>query len=182
MGACLIWACEEENLESMMSPMLVSLLIGYCLIGLVLHFNVKKDGGVLAAPHPSKMGAAAGTKVLLNEQGKAPKTYLIPLIHRIMTVVTVLLRYTFSLKNSFMSILTWILLGLVAGAIAKYIHPGKDPGGWIMTIVIGIVGAVVGGFIANALGLAAASGFDLWSIIVAVFGAVICLFAYRKLA
>lgn len=81
-----------------------------------------------------------------------------------------------------MSILAWILLGLVAGAIAKYIHPGKDPGGWIVTILIGIVGAVVGGFITRAVGLGAASGFNLWSIIVAVFGAVICLWAYRKLA
>ncbi|MFT5998421.1 MAG: putative membrane protein YeaQ/YmgE (transglycosylase-associated protein family) [Neolewinella sp.] len=81
-----------------------------------------------------------------------------------------------------MGILSWILLGLVAGVIAKYIHPGKDPGGWIVTILIGIVGAVVGGFITNALGFAAASGFDLWSIGVAVLGAVICLWGYRKFA
>jgi uncharacterized membrane protein YeaQ/YmgE (transglycosylase-associated protein family) len=81
-----------------------------------------------------------------------------------------------------MGILSWVLLGLVAGVIAKYIHPGKDPGGWIVTILIGIVGSVVGGFITNAVGLGTPTGFNLWSIIVAVFGAVICLWGYRKFA
>lgn len=81
-----------------------------------------------------------------------------------------------------MGILSWVLLGLVAGVIAKYIHPGKDPGGWIVTILIGIVGSVVGGFITNAVGLGTTTGFNLWSIIVAVFGAVICLWGYRKFA
>lgn len=81
-----------------------------------------------------------------------------------------------------MSILAWIFLGLVAGAIAKYLHPGPDPGGWLVTILIGIVGAVVGGFITRAVGLGAATGFNLWSIIVAVFGAILCLWAYRKFA
>ncbi len=46
-----------------------------------------------------------------------------------------------------MGILTWIIVGLVAGAIAKALHPGKDPGGFIVTILIGIAGAVVGGWI-----------------------------------
>ena len=81
-----------------------------------------------------------------------------------------------------MNILIWLLLGLVAGAIAKYIHPGPDPGGWIVTILIGIAGALVGGFIASALGLGAVSGFNLWSIIVAVGGAVLLLWAYRRFA
>ncbi len=81
-----------------------------------------------------------------------------------------------------MNILIWILLGLVAGAIAKYIHPGDDPGGWIVTILIGIGGALVGGFIASALGLGVVSGFNLWSILIAVFGAVLLLWAYRRFA
>lgn len=81
-----------------------------------------------------------------------------------------------------MGILSWILLGLVAGAIAKWIHPGPDPAGWIATLVIGVVGALVGGFIARGLGLAAASGFNLWSLIVATGGAVLCLFLYRRFA
>lgn len=82
------------------------------------------------------------------------------------------------------SILAWIILGLVAGAIAKWIHPGPDPGGWVVTILIGIVGAFVGGFITRAVGIGPSETdvVNLWSIIVAVFGAVICLWAYRKFA
>lgn len=79
-----------------------------------------------------------------------------------------------------MGILSWILLGLVAGVIAKYLHPGKDPGGWLVTILIGIVGAFVGGFVFNLIGASSATGFNLWSILVATVGAVICLWAYRK--
>jgi uncharacterized membrane protein YeaQ/YmgE (transglycosylase-associated protein family) len=72
-----------------------------------------------------------------------------------------------------MGILTWILLGLVAGALAKWIMPGPDPGGWIVTILIGIGGA---------LGFGGVSGFNIGSILIAVLGALILLFAYRKLA
>ena len=81
-----------------------------------------------------------------------------------------------------MSILAWILLGLVAGAIAKWIHPGPDPGGWVATLIIGVIGAVVGGFVFNLVGLGSATGFNIWSIVVAVVGAVICLALYRRLA
>lgn len=80
-----------------------------------------------------------------------------------------------------MGFLAWILLGLVAGAIAKAIHPGPDPGGWIVTILIGIVGALVGGFLFDLVGLGGDGGF-IWSLIVAVVGAIICLWAYRKFA
>jgi len=82
------------------------------------------------------------------------------------------------------SIIAWIVLGLIAGAIAKWIHPGPDPTGWVATLVIGIVGAFVGGFITRALGIGPSDTdiVNLWSIIVAVFGAVICLWAYRKFA
>ena len=61
-----------------------------------------------------------------------------------------------------MSILAWILLGLVAGAIAKWIHPGPDPAGWIASLIIGVIGAVVGGFLVGLIGLGPASGFNLW--------------------
>ena len=81
-----------------------------------------------------------------------------------------------------MSILAWIILGLVAGAIAKWIHPGPDPSGWIATLIIGVIGAVVGGWVTSLVGLGAATGFNLWSIIVAVLGAVICLAIYRRVA
>ena len=79
-------------------------------------------------------------------------------------------------------ILIWILLGLIAGALAKWIMPGPDPGGWIVTILIGIVGAVIGGFVSTALGFGTVDGFNIGSIAIAVIGALILLFAYRKLA
>ena len=81
-----------------------------------------------------------------------------------------------------MGILAWILLGLIAGAIAKWIMPGPDPGGWIVTILIGIVGAVIGGFVGSALGFGGVDGFNIGSILIAILGALILLFLYRKLA
>ena len=79
-----------------------------------------------------------------------------------------------------MGIVSWILLGLVAGALAKWIMPGKDPGGLGVTILIGVAGAVIGGFIASLLGIGAVTGFNLWSILIAVGGALILLWVYRK--
>jgi uncharacterized membrane protein YeaQ/YmgE (transglycosylase-associated protein family) len=78
-----------------------------------------------------------------------------------------------------MGILTWIILGAIAGAIGKLIMPGDDPGGFIITILLGIAGAIVGGFIASALGLGAVSGFNFWSIIIAILGAILLLWIYR---
>lgn len=78
-----------------------------------------------------------------------------------------------------MGILSWILFGLIAGALAKWIMPGEDPGGCVITMVIGIVGAVVGGWIATMLGMGGISGFDLRSLLVAVLGAVLLLWVYR---
>ncbi|WP_138480206.1 GlsB/YeaQ/YmgE family stress response membrane protein [Dyadobacter bucti] len=79
-----------------------------------------------------------------------------------------------------MGILTWIIVGLVAGAIAKAIHPGKDPGGFIVTILIGIAGAVIGGWISSLLGYGTVDGFDLGSLVIAILGAILLLFIYRK--
>ncbi|TDB63797.1 GlsB/YeaQ/YmgE family stress response membrane protein [Arundinibacter roseus] len=79
-----------------------------------------------------------------------------------------------------MSIITWIIVGLMAGAIAKAIHPGKDPGGFFVTMLIGIAGAVVGGFISQALGFGAVDGFNISSLFIAILGAVLLLFLYRK--
>ena len=78
-----------------------------------------------------------------------------------------------------MSWVVWIILGLVAGIIAKLIMPGRDPGGFIVTIVLGIVGALVGGFISVKLGFRDVTGFNLPSIIIAVLGAMLLLFLYR---
>lgn len=78
-----------------------------------------------------------------------------------------------------MGILSWIILGLIVGALAKYIMPGDDPGGLLVTILIGIAGAFTGGFIGSFFGIGAVSGFNLMSILVALGGALLLLFAYR---
>ncbi len=78
-----------------------------------------------------------------------------------------------------MGILAWIVVGLIAGVLGKLIMPGDDPGGIIVTILIGIVGAFVGGFVMNLLGFGDVSGFNLYSILVATLGAVILLAIYR---
>ena len=78
-----------------------------------------------------------------------------------------------------MSWIIWIVLGLVAGVIAKFIMPGKDPGGFIVTIILGIVGALIGGFISTMLGFGDVTGFNLPSIIVAVLGSILLLVIYR---
>jgi uncharacterized membrane protein YeaQ/YmgE (transglycosylase-associated protein family) len=80
-----------------------------------------------------------------------------------------------------MGIVTWIVLGLVVGLIAKWIHPGDDPGGMLATIGLGIAGAFVGGFLASALGLGSVTGFDVGSLAIATAGAVLLLFGYRRL-
>lgn len=80
-----------------------------------------------------------------------------------------------------MGILTWILLGLVVGALAKWIMPGPDPGGIAVTIAIGIAGAMVGGFPGSALGLGSVTGFNVGSVVLATGGAVLLLFLYRRL-
>jgi uncharacterized membrane protein YeaQ/YmgE (transglycosylase-associated protein family) len=81
-----------------------------------------------------------------------------------------------------MGIIAWIAVGLIAGALAKLIMPGDDPGGIIVTILLGIVGAFVGGFVVNLLGGAGVSGFNVWSILVATLGAIILLGIYRLVA
>jgi uncharacterized membrane protein YeaQ/YmgE (transglycosylase-associated protein family) len=78
-----------------------------------------------------------------------------------------------------MSIIAWIVLGLIAGAIAKMLMPGRDPGGFFITIIIGIVGAVIGGFIGSSLGVGDVTGLNLWSIVLAVVGAMVLLVIYR---
>ena len=81
-----------------------------------------------------------------------------------------------------MGILSWILLGLVAGAIARLVMPGKGPKGILVTMVVGIVGAFLGGSIGTALGLGSVQGFDFRSLFLAVIGAVALLLGYRALS
>jgi uncharacterized membrane protein YeaQ/YmgE (transglycosylase-associated protein family) len=81
-----------------------------------------------------------------------------------------------------MGVISWILFGLVAGAVAKFIMPGKDPGGCIGTTLIGILGAVIGGFIGNELlNIGTVTGFNVTSFGIAILGAIILLLLYRLL-
>jgi uncharacterized membrane protein YeaQ/YmgE (transglycosylase-associated protein family) len=78
-----------------------------------------------------------------------------------------------------MGIISWIIVGLIAGVLGKMILPGDDPGGFIVTILIGMAGALVGGFIVGLLGGTGATGFNIWSILVATIGAIVLLAVYR---
>ena len=78
-----------------------------------------------------------------------------------------------------MGILLWIVFGLVAGIAAKWIMPGRDPGGIIVTIALGIAGAFIGGMIGTAVGFGGVSGFDIRSFLVAIGGALLLLTGYR---
>lgn len=81
-----------------------------------------------------------------------------------------------------MGLISWIVFGLLAGLVAKLIVPGKDPGGCIVTVIIGVVGALVGGFIATALGFGGISGFDWRSLFIAILGAVLLLILWRLIS
>lgn len=81
-----------------------------------------------------------------------------------------------------MGILTWILFGLIAGALAKAIMPGNQGMGWLMTIILGIVGAFVGGWVGTLLGFGTVDGFNIGSMAIAVVGALIVLFIYGKVS
>jgi uncharacterized membrane protein YeaQ/YmgE (transglycosylase-associated protein family) len=78
-----------------------------------------------------------------------------------------------------MGIISWIVFGLIAGGIAKLLMPGEDPGGFIITILLGIAGALIGGFIGAALGFGGVDGFNFGSFFIAVLGAILLLVGYR---
>lgn len=80
-----------------------------------------------------------------------------------------------------MGIISWIILGLVAGALAKWLMPGRQGGGWILTMVLGIIGAFVGGWIGTLVGFGSVTGVNLGSIVTAVVGALVVLFVYTRL-
>lgn len=86
-------------------------------------------------------------------------------------------------QEDLMGILSWIIFGLVAGVIAKLLMPGRDPGGCIVTMLLGIAGAFVGGFVFEQLtGRPDVIRFDLGSLAVAVVGAIVVLLIYRLIA
>ncbi|HMZ11879.1 GlsB/YeaQ/YmgE family stress response membrane protein [Plasticicumulans sp.] len=77
-----------------------------------------------------------------------------------------------------MGFFSWILFGLIAGAIAKLIMPGRQGGGFILTVLLGVVGALVGGWMGTVMGFGTLSGFDLRSLGIAIAGALVVLFLF----
>ncbi len=73
--------------------------------------------------------------------------------------------------------ITWIIVGAIAGLLAKWIVPGREPGGIIVTIILGIVGGLLGGWLANLLGLG--TGGFIWNIILATIGAILLILIYN---
>ncbi|MDP8953204.1 MAG: GlsB/YeaQ/YmgE family stress response membrane protein [Actinomycetota bacterium] len=81
-----------------------------------------------------------------------------------------------------MGLISWIVVGLIAGLLAKWIMPGEGPGGLLIALILGMAGASIGGFVVSLLGGTGATGFNVWSILVATFGAIILLFLYGLIA
>lgn len=80
-----------------------------------------------------------------------------------------------------MGILLWIVFGLIVGIVAKWLVPGEGPGGILGDIIIGIIGAVIGGFIYGLFGHVGVTGFNFWSFVCAVIGAVVLLMVLRMI-
>jgi uncharacterized membrane protein YeaQ/YmgE (transglycosylase-associated protein family) len=78
-----------------------------------------------------------------------------------------------------MGLLSWFVAGVIIGIIAKFLMPGKDPGGFVLTIILGIAGAFVGGFIASRIGLGTVSGYDQRSLLIAACVAIFLLVIFR---
>ena len=79
-----------------------------------------------------------------------------------------------------MNVLGWIIFGLIVGVVAKVLMPGRDPGGFIVTVAIGIVGALLGGFLGRMLGLYREG--DPVGFFMAVIGSILLLWIYRRTA
>ncbi|MEN4561728.1 GlsB/YeaQ/YmgE family stress response membrane protein [Pantoea agglomerans] len=80
-----------------------------------------------------------------------------------------------------MGILLWVVFGLLAGIIARCIMPGKEHMGIFMTIILGIIGALIGGVVSTALGFGKVDGFNIYSIAIATVGSIIVLFVIHKI-
>ena len=80
-----------------------------------------------------------------------------------------------------MGLLSWLVMGLLAGLLGRFLLPGRDAMGCIVTTLTGIVGAVVGGFVATWLGFGGFRGFDIYSLLVATAGAILFLIVLRIL-
>src|SRR6266480_3505598 len=129
-----------------------------------------------ACPHPSKHGCVSGwmntSNMLKNGNKDLSATEVVLIWRRI--------GYSLSVRQeeeSKMGIIGWIVFGLIVGAVAKLLMPGRDPGGWIVTIVLGIAGALVGGFLGRALGWYGPN--DAAGFLMALVGALVLLGLYR---
>ena len=80
-----------------------------------------------------------------------------------------------------MGIMSWVIFGLLAGVIARCIMPGKEHMGIIMTIVLGVIGALIGGVVSTSLGFGNINGFNLYSIAIATAGSIVVLFVIHKI-
>lgn len=92
-----------------------------------------------------------------------------------------ILVFYLTVQRQMMGLISWAAFGLVAGIIAKWIMPGKDGGGFFVTILLGVSGAVVGGWISTFFGFGKVDGFNMGSFAVAVTGAIIVLWGLRKI-
>jgi uncharacterized membrane protein YeaQ/YmgE (transglycosylase-associated protein family) len=77
-----------------------------------------------------------------------------------------------------MGLISWIVVGIIAGLVARRIVPGPDPGRYIITVILGMAGASLGGFAMGVLGGSGTMSFDVWSVVVATLGAVTSLYLY----
>ena len=85
------------------------------------------------------------------------------------------------MNDQVIAILTWIILGLIVGLLARLIMPGRQRGGLIITVLLGIGGALLGGYLGSALGIGTVSGFDIKSLLIATGGAILILLVFRLL-
>ncbi len=81
-----------------------------------------------------------------------------------------------------MGLISWVVVGAIAGPLARRIVPGPDPGRFVVTIILGMAGASVGGFVVGVLGGSGATAFNVWSIFVTTLGAVFLLYMYGLVA
>ena len=85
-------------------------------------------------------------------------------------------------KVNNMFILVWLVVGLIAGFLARYVVPGEGPGGVLGDLVVGVVGALLGGWIFGLFGHSGVTGINIYSIVVALVGAVVLLFIARAVS
>jgi uncharacterized membrane protein YeaQ/YmgE (transglycosylase-associated protein family) len=143
-------------------------LVGSKFIGNLLILRIE---GMIAAVHPAHVGTGHGNMPCIQKLKYPARVLEDTLGHR---------RATMKEARMLGALIFWIIVGLIAGALAKFIMPGDDPGGFIITILLGVAGAIVGGFLASLIGIG--GGGTIWTIIIATIGAIILLAIYRAVA